>query len=167
MSSREGSLDWVGKVRCEECALPSAAACLQIHLGHPATVTVNRAVKRALMSPTEKTSQRDDHVLKLLEVLLLLKQALAYFKRTMVATWLSVLAVREHLHLVTCGCSHSWVSNPSSLPPVFTNQGLRIYSHQTSLTTVLSQTVLVWETIASVVVWNQLRDTCTTLTGLS
>lgn len=103
-----GSLDWVGRVRCEECTLPSAAVCLQIHLGHPATVSVNRAVERALMSPMEKTSQRGDHVLKLLEILLLLKQVLAYFTRTMVATWLSVLAVKEHLlHLVTCGCSHS------------------------------------------------------------
>lgn len=95
-------------MRCDERALFSAAVCLQIHLGHRATVIVNRAIERALMSPTEKTSQRDDHVLKLLEVLLLLKQVLAYFTRTMVATWLSVLAVKEHLlHLVTCGCSHS------------------------------------------------------------
>lgn len=91
-----GSLDWVERVRCEEHALPSAAACLQIHLGHPATVIVNRAVERALMSPTEKTSQRDDNVLKLLKVLLLLKQVLAYFTRTMTVTWLSVLAVKQH-----------------------------------------------------------------------
>lgn len=168
MSSREGrgSLGWVGRVGCEEHTLPSAAGCLQIHLGHPATVTVNGAAERALMSPTETKPQRDDHVLKLLEVLLLLKQALA-FKRTMVATWLSVLAVKEHLlHLVTCGCSHSWVSKPSSLPPVFTNWGLRVYSHKTSLTMFYFK-VLFWETIASVVVWNQLCDTCTTLTGLS
>lgn len=98
MSSRKGrgSLEWVGRARCEEHALPSAAACFLIHLGHPATVIVNRAVQRTLMSPIEKTSQRDDHVLKLLEVLLLLKQVPAYFTRTMVATWLLVL-VKESM----------------------------------------------------------------------
>lgn len=52
----------------------------------PDTVIAKRAVKRAPISPTEKISQRDNNVLKLLKVLLLLKQVLAYFTRTAVVT---------------------------------------------------------------------------------
>lgn len=161
MSSREGrgSLEWVGRVRCEEHALPSAAAYLQIHLGHPVTVIVNRAVERALMSPTEKTSQRDDHVLKLLEILLLLKQVLAFFYKDhgchLVTSPCKRVRVKEHLlHLVTCGYSHS------CLQPIFSSSSL----YQSKLKSLFSQNIPDHcQTKASVVVWNQLHGTCTTL----
>lgn len=112
-----------GRVKCEECPLLSAAGS-----SDPFGTSCHSESPQSCRKGTDVTNRENIpercHVLKLLEVLLLLKQVLAYFTRTTVATWLSVLAVKEHLlHLVTCGCSYSWVSNPSSLPPVSTNQG--------------------------------------------